>query len=220
MSYILLDGNQIHVDNKKDVRVLKISISNQLDVVLSIQAIIFHEDMVTDKGVSVIFDSEKRYKFFVEDVDYSKDGSTHYIEYKSLAWNKKDGLFIDKTRPIYSSPTWPESIIIWYKGTIVGKCIRKWAYLTYNTQEQCNWFLRSEKFGIYELNCLHLMVSPEFSIPINWFYETLWGIQEWKRYVFECQFGYDGWWGDPGYPQYAEHFYISWLITDTDLEPK
>jgi hypothetical protein len=85
MSYILLDGNQIHVDNKKDVRVLKISISNQLDVVLSIQAIIFHEDMVTDKGVSVIFDSEKRYKFFVEDVDYSKDGSTHYIEYKSLA---------------------------------------------------------------------------------------------------------------------------------------
>ncbi len=223
MSYILLDGSQVHLENSMRDNakpyVLRISISNQLNIILSIQMITFHEEMITESWIKILFDVNQRYKFFIEDVDFSKDGSSHYIEYKWEAWDAENGLFIDKDNPIYSSPTWPDSIIIWYKGTIVGICIRKWTYLTYGTKDQCNGFFRWEEFAHYDPNCLRLIVSPELSIPINSYYEKLWNIEEWKRYVFECQFGYDGWWGDPGYPQYAECLYISWLITDTDFDP-
>ncbi len=223
MSYIILDGSQIHVENSiygnKKAYVLRISISDKLDIVLSVQMIAYDEKMISETGAQVAFDSKKRYKFFIEDVDYSKDGSSHYIDYKSVAWDEKDGIFIDKNRPMYSSPTWPDSIIIWYNGTIVGKCFWKWAYLTYDTEDECNGFFRWEEFAYYEPHCLRLVVSSELSIPINSYYEKLWNIEEWKRYVFECQFGYDGWWGDPGYPQYSEYLYVSGLISSIDFDP-
>jgi hypothetical protein len=223
MTYIPILGSQIHIEhsmygNKKPY-VLRISISDQLNVVLSTQTTTQNKDWVSNSEIPVNFHPQKKYQLFIEDVDYSADGSSHYIEYKWEAWDIEDGLFIDKHLPIYSSPTWPDSIIVWYKGTIVGECIRKWTYVTYGTKDQCNGFFRWEEFAYYEPNCIHLVVSPELSIPINWYRERLWNIEEWKRYIFECQFGYDGWWGDPGYPQYAEYLYVSGLITDTDFDP-
>jgi hypothetical protein len=224
MSFILLDGSQIIIEDSvygnKKPNVVQISISNQLNVILSMQMFIHHNEWISEKGIAITLNPKKRYKFFIEDVDYSKDGSSHYISYKSEARNEKDGLYIDKTQPIYSSLSWLDSIIIWYKGTIVGSCFRKWAFLTYSTPEQCNGFFKSSEFAHYKSDCLHLVISPELSIPINSYYEKLWNIEEWKRYVFECQFGYDWWWGDPGYPQYAEYLYISWLITDVDFDPE
>lgn len=224
MSHISLLGSEIYIENStygnKKPYVLKIAISHQLQVILATQTITQNENWVSDPEVTVHFDLNKRYKLFIEDVDYSKDGSSHYIEYKWEAGDTEDGLFIDKTRPIYSSPIWPDSIIVWYKGTIIGECIRKWTYLTYDTKDQCNGFFRWEEFAHYEPNCLHVVVSSELSIPINSYYEKIWNIEEWERYIFECQFGYDGWWGDPGYPQYAEYLYVSWFIADRDFDPK
>jgi hypothetical protein len=67
--------------NKKPY-VLKIAISNQLQVILATQTITQNENWVSNPEVTVVFDPKKTYKLYIEDVDYSKDGSSHYIEYK------------------------------------------------------------------------------------------------------------------------------------------
>ncbi len=219
--YITIRSNQLvkeeTITSNKNY-VLGIKLPWSLNVVLALQ-LIYKEAVDQNEDINTILYKKWNFNLFIEDVDYSKDGSSHYINYISKAWDKEDGLFMDKKQPIYSSPIWKESIIIWYKGTIVGKCIRKWAYLSYDTLYECNWFFKEKDFAKYDQNCLHLAISKQLFIPINPYYEKLWGIKESERYIFWCQFGYDWWWGDPNYAQFAKYLYISWIIIDEDFNP-
>jgi hypothetical protein len=89
MAHIIICGSQITVENSKyrnqKPYVLKIAISSQLNVILATQTKDQYNDSIYHPEVPVNFDLQEKYQLFIEDVDFSKDGSSHYIDYKSEA---------------------------------------------------------------------------------------------------------------------------------------